>query len=288
MDAVEQIRLGSGQRASWLRLTDEYTGAVLHSKVFPVGRWSQVGAAAVQEQLRQAFTRWGRPHALRVDNGAPWGSAGDLPTPLALWLLGLGVSLIWNRPRRPRDNAVVERTQGVSQRWVEAHTCADAEELQRRLDQMDTIQRDQYPSIGGHSRMQAYPRLAHSRRRYNAAWEARHWSLRRVLESLAEYAVVRRVDRCGKVWLYDRSYAVGKAWAGQEVYVTLDAATCEWSVQDASGREIRRQPARQLTRTRVRTLQIGRSPATQRSGKTHGRPHRQNYVSHLTAKLSVG
>jgi Homeodomain-like domain len=289
MDAVEQIRLGSGQRVSWLRLCDEYTGAMLYSKVFPVGRWSQVGGRAVQEQLRQAFTRWGRPRRLRVDNGAPWGSAGDLPTPLALWVLGLDVALTWNRPRRPRDNAVVERSQGVSQRWVEPHTCADAQELQRRLDRMDGIQRDQYPSKGGQSRTHAYPRLAHARRDYSSRWEARHWSLPRILESLSEYAVVRRVDRCGKVWLYDRSYAVGKAWAEHEVYVTLDAETREWSFQDATGHEIRRQPARQLTRANVRTLQIGRSAAPSRhGGKIQGRQQRQNYMSHLTAKLTVG
>src|SRR5271157_1101411 len=30
------------------------------------------------------------PARIRVDNGTPWGSAGDLPTDLALWLFGLG------------------------------------------------------------------------------------------------------------------------------------------------------------------------------------------------------
>ena len=50
--------------------------------------------------------------------------------------------MIWNRPRQPRDNAMVERSQGVSQQWVEAHTCADAKELQERLDRMDRVQRD--------------------------------------------------------------------------------------------------------------------------------------------------
>ena len=79
MDAVEQLLLQQGQRACWLRLIDEFSGAILHTKVFAVGRWSQVGAAAVQAELRQAFTRWGRPQGLRVDNGAPWGSASCRP-----------------------------------------------------------------------------------------------------------------------------------------------------------------------------------------------------------------
>jgi hypothetical protein len=35
MDAVEQLRLGSGQGACWLRLVDEHSGAFLGTTVFP-------------------------------------------------------------------------------------------------------------------------------------------------------------------------------------------------------------------------------------------------------------
>ena len=35
MDAVEQLRLGSGEGVSWLRLVDEYSGAFLGTTVFP-------------------------------------------------------------------------------------------------------------------------------------------------------------------------------------------------------------------------------------------------------------
>src|ERR671934_175688 len=71
----------------------------------------------VQPLLRQAFGRWGLPGGLRVDNGKPWGSWSDLPTALALWLLGLGIELHWNPPRQPQRNGVVERSQGTGKRW---------------------------------------------------------------------------------------------------------------------------------------------------------------------------
>jgi hypothetical protein len=258
MDAVERLRLRQEPRASWLRITDEFTGAMLHTKVFPIGRFTQVGAPAVQHELRKAFVRWGRPQCVRVDNGAPWGSKGDLPTPLALWILGLQVAMIWNPPRQPRKNAVVERSQGVSQQWVEAQTCADANELQQRLDRMDRIQREKYPSIEGRSRMEQYPRLVNSGRAYHQAWEKAHWSLRWVFECLAEYAVPRRVDQNGEVWMYDRAHWVGKGWSGQVVYVTVDAQTQEWIYQDAQGGVIRRQAAKDLTRERIMAIKIGR------------------------------
>ena len=35
MDAVDQLRLASGQQVSWLRLVDECSGAVLHTTIFP-------------------------------------------------------------------------------------------------------------------------------------------------------------------------------------------------------------------------------------------------------------
>lgn len=259
MDAVEQLRLRDGRRASWLRLTDEFSGAVLHTKAFAVGRWSQVDAAAIQGELRQAFTRWGRPQRLRVDNGSPWGSKGDLPTGLALWVVGLEVAVIWNPPRQPRRNAVVERSQGVSQQWVEPQTCADAAELQRRLDRMDRIQREVYPGVAGRSRLERHPELAHSGREYTPAWEARHWDLRRVLHDLAEYAVPRRVDQKGEIWLYDHSYWVGKPWVGQVIYVSVDPQTGEWVYQDHRGGVIRRHTAPELTQEAITSLRFGTS-----------------------------
>src|SRR5436305_2098766 len=42
-DAADQLRLGNGQLASWLRLTDECSGAILKTVVFPLG--VQRGAA---------------------------------------------------------------------------------------------------------------------------------------------------------------------------------------------------------------------------------------------------
>jgi hypothetical protein len=79
-----------------------------------------------------------------------------------------------------------------------------------------------------------------------------------VLEQVGEYAVVRQVDGCGKIWLYDQGHWVGKGWVGQKVYVRLDAERREWVIEDRKGREIGRQEARQLTAKRIRTLKVGR------------------------------
>jgi hypothetical protein len=198
----------------------------------------------VQAELRRGFGRWGCPASIRVDNGNPWGSWGDLPTPWALWLIGLGIGMIWNPPRRPQDNGVVERSQGVARNWAEPDRCRSPAELQRRLDEEDRVQREFYPHGSFGSRLEAYPGLAHSGRPYSAAWEREHWSWERVLAHLSEVMVRRQVDRCGKIGLYHDKLYVGTVNRGREVVVQFDAGACQWVISDPSGAELCR---RELT-----------------------------------------
>jgi transposase InsO family protein len=113
MDAAEAIRLADNSCVCWLRLVDEFSGAVLRTTVFARKRWPHVGGMAVQADLRQAFALWGRPSWLRVDNGVPWRFDEGLPPELACWLIGLGVEVTWNPPHHPQANGVVERSQGI-------------------------------------------------------------------------------------------------------------------------------------------------------------------------------
>ena len=209
-----------------------------------------------QAELRRAFARWGRPERLRVDNGSPWGSRGDLPTDLELWGLGLVVGVDPNPPRRPQDNGVVERSQGTGKRWCEPWTCDSPEELQARLDEMDEIQRREYPMADGRSRWETFPGLAHSGREYTRGWEEVHWSLERVKEGLAGYAVRRRVDSCGKISVYNRRYYVGVMHRFKTIYVMFDPERTEWVVADEEGRQLSRQPAVTINRGDIMNLRV--------------------------------
>jgi len=210
----------------------------------------------VQQQLRAALARWGLPRRLRVDNGKPWGSWSDLPPALALWLIGLGIDMVWNDPRRPQQNGVVERSQGTAKRWAEPHACRSAAELQARLDADDALQRERYPLAGGRSRWQLFPGLAHSGRRYREAGEARAWSLGRVREHLAGYAVARRVDGQGKVSVYNRNVYVGVVHKGQQVWVQFDPEQGQWLVSDRAGRQLRGVPAPEISAVSIRGLRL--------------------------------
>jgi hypothetical protein len=222
----------------------------------PHYHWAHVPDAAVQQQLRVAFTRWGLPRRLRVDNGKPWGSWSDLPPVLALWLIGLGIGVIWNDPRRPQQNGVVERSQGTAKRWAEPHMCQGVAELQARLDEDDALQRERYPFAHGQSRWDLFPGLAHTGRVYQEADEAGLWSLERVHEHLAGYAVPRQVDRQGKVSVYNRNLYVGVMHAGQQVWVMFDPQQQEWLFDDSTGRQVRTRPAPEINAESIRSLQL--------------------------------
>lgn len=227
--------------------------------------------------MRGWFAQWGLPAQLRVDNGAPWGSWTDLPPDLALWVLGLGVDMLWNRPRHSQGNAVIERAHGVCQRWVEPATCRTIADLQARLDYVTTLQRERYPVAAGPSRMAGFPALARGGRPYDPAEEAEAWAEQRVWAWLSRRVWTRRVDKVGRISLANRPLGVGKAWARQEVSVRLAVIDGEpqWRIRDAVGTLLRAHPAPELSRERIIALAVSRRRVRPRRG---GQPHAHSQV----------
>jgi hypothetical protein len=150
----------------------------------------------------------------------------------------------------------VERSQGTGNRWCEPATCESPSELQARLQEMDRLHREVYPYRERLSRLAYYPCLVHSGRPYSAESETDHWERRRVATHLSGYVGVRRVNKNGNVSIYNRAYHVGASFHGQDVHVTFDPETNEWVFSDASRRELRHKPAREVTPERVMALNV--------------------------------
>jgi hypothetical protein len=218
--------------------------------------WADVSDRSVQQAFRHAFVRWGLPGCVRVDNGKPWGSWSDLPPALALWLIGLGITVVWNDACCPQQNGVVERSQGTSKRWAEPHKCSTPEEAQQRLSDDDVLQRERYPVVRGQTRIQLYPALAHTGRAYREADEAALWSMAPVREHLGEYAVSRRVCRGGKVSVYNRHLYVGVIHAGKTVWVQYDPDQEHWVISADDGQQLRSKPATEINTASICQLQV--------------------------------
>lgn len=190
----------------------------------------------VQAQLTRLFERYGLPRRMLMDNGPPFGAAGSEYTPLAVWLIRLGVRVTHGRPYHPQ-------TQGKDERF---HRTLNVEVLQRnRPDRMEDCQpcfdrwRDVYNLERPHealgmavpaSRFQPSPR-----------------TMPRVLPAI-EYSPgdeVRRVQSGGELHFHGRVVQVSKAFRGYPLAVRPTVAAGVWDVmfcQQALGRFDERNP----------------------------------------------
>ncbi len=95
--------------------------------------------------LRQAFTQFGMPKAIQADHGNLFyenTSKSPYPTPLHLWLLGLGINFCHSRIYRPTDQAVIERTHQTMHAQLyrqKPYSCLDElqQEAQLRMDKLN-------------------------------------------------------------------------------------------------------------------------------------------------------
>jgi hypothetical protein len=208
--------------------------------------------------FRHVFINWGLPDHVRVDNGYPWGTPRDLPSELALWLIGLGVEPIWNPPGQPTCHPKVERCNGLTQQWGELHTCTDCPQAAKMLAWVGRIQREEYPAIRGRTRREVFPQLGTPRRGYRQAQEEDLWELGRVDAFLARGCWRRHADRNETISIYGHGRAVGRAWAHQEVVVRFEASSRSWVVSNAAGEVVKQLPAAELTRERIIALAVSR------------------------------
>jgi hypothetical protein len=208
--------------------------------------------------FRRVFARWGLPERVRVDNGYPWGTPRDLPSELALWWIGLGIEPIWNPPAQPTRNPKVERCNGLTQQWGELRTCIDHRAAARQLEWVGRVQREEYPAIRGRTRLEAFPALRVPRRGYRRAGERALWDLARVDAFLARGCWRRQADCNGRISIYGHGRSIGRSRAGHEVVMRFDMSSRLWVVSDPDGEEVKRLPAKELTRERIIALAVSR------------------------------
>lgn len=212
--------------------------------------------------MRQWFERWGRPQQIQLDHGQPWAAGKqDLPSLFQLWLVGLGIDVVFTRVRHPQDNGKVERAHRTLQAWSAPKHCRTLLHLQQSLDRSIVLQRQLYPDRHGQTRWQRFPTLSHPYRPYQREHEAQLWSLQRVYAFLQPQQWQRKVDSSGRISLYNHNYLVSRAYAKQQVWVRFDPTQAEWVILNQAGEEINRCPALEINPTTICQLRLHRSAA---------------------------
>ena len=231
VDAKEQLTLLDKTVACYLTFTDEYSGCWLGSIAFPYHRINQVPVSEVRQACITMFERWGKAGSFRVDNGEPLGNPKmNATTALALWLIGMDIDMIWNKPHCPQQNAKVERMQGTSARWVELSKCATLSILQTQLDAEAVIQREklQIRRLQNQTRIAAYPDVLINKRPFND----KTFNIQRVYTFLATKTYVRKVATSGFVSLYSQEFKINRDHKGKMIEIKFNPKTVEWEFYD--------------------------------------------------------
>jgi transposase InsO family protein len=165
--------------------------------------------ATVRQRLVSVFRRYGLPFAMLMDNGPPWGDAGNQPyTALTVWLMWLGVAVTHSRPLHPQ-------TQGKDERF---HRSLKAEVLSGKsfrglLECQHAF--DRWRHVYNHER-------PHEALAFATPAEHYRTSPRSFPETLPpiEYGpgdTVRKVDSEGDISLKGRRLHVGKPFRGHPI-----------------------------------------------------------------------
>jgi len=244
----DEVVQGCQTAISPLALSDEASGAPLARFMHGLkakGNRQGLTMRQVQGDLRQAFTQWGLPDAIRMDRDPLFvGSARlEWPGTLLLWLVGLDVHPIINRAYHPTDNAMVERSHRtwkgdvlVGGRFI------DLVALQATSDQAVEDRRLYLPSrhrgCQGQPPVVAFPDLMKPRRPYHPDQERSLFDLDRVDAYLAQWEWQRQVDVAGKISLADRNHRVGRHYKRQVVKVRFDLSTRNFVCSSVANEEI--------------------------------------------------
>jgi hypothetical protein len=211
-----------------INLKDKVSSTYTHSLAvkLPHSR-SHPNISDYQCCLRLGFSEFGLPKAIQADHGTNFyenrtGSA--FPTILHLWLIGLGVELIWARTYRPTDQAAVERShQTTHQQNNRTKPYKNIQELQQHIDYRrkqlnEKIDCDTF----GKPPLVAFPNANHSTRQYNCLCEEQIFETNRIDKYLADKQWFRKVSSNHTISIGGHSYYIKEAKPNSELNITFD------------------------------------------------------------------
>lgn len=142
MDFKGRFPLGDRQMCHPLTMVDDHSRYALCLQAC-----SNEQAETVQQHLERTFRRYGLPSAFLVDNGVPWGTCSPVRwTRLRVWLLKLGVDVIYARPYHPQTKGKNERFHRTLKAEVlSMRTFRTSSELQKAFDRWRHVYNNERP-----------------------------------------------------------------------------------------------------------------------------------------------
>ena len=142
MDFKGRFALGDRQMCHPLTMVDDHSRYAVCLQAC-----TNEQSETVQQHLEQTFRRYGLPNAFLVDNGVPWGTCSEVRwTKLRVWLLKLGVNVIYARPHHPQTKGKNERfNRTLKAEVLSMTTFKNARELQKAFDRWRHVYNTERP-----------------------------------------------------------------------------------------------------------------------------------------------
>ncbi len=169
-----------------------------------------------QQALRIAFCEFGMPKTLQTDHASVFfenKGKSPFPTRFHLWLVSLGISLIFSRKATPTDQAIVERAhQTLTNQVIKGNRFESLLKLHEYSDQRRAMLNEVIPcsniGFGDQSPLTVYPTAKFSGRVYHPNQERALMDIHRVYEFLSKGKWYRKVSKNKTINLGGYSYYI--------------------------------------------------------------------------------
>jgi len=253
IDGKERVSIGDRDLATILDVRDPVGALMIAAQAIMTTTakgWRKVTLCEVQATLRAAFTEWGLPLEIQTDHEVVYTGSPtvDFPSHFTLWLIGLGLTHVTSRNRRPTDQPQVERNHRTLGDMAYKDEHFDSLELlQAALDDRRDRHNTEFPTQAaqchGQPPLVVYPWASHSGRVYHPALEWDLFNMAHVDDFLAQHVWTRLVNDTGCVAVGNHLYYLSQTLRGQTVSVRFAQETRAFRFQLADGSLIRDCPS---------------------------------------------
>lgn len=211
-----------------INIKDEFSSIYVQSLGIPLAHTrSHPNTSDYQCVLRLAFSEFGLPKAIQADHGSIFyenHSKSPFPTPLHLWLLGLGVELVWAKAYRPTDQATVERShQTVHLQNIRTIPFKNMQAFQQHIDQRRKELNENIPcDTFGKAPLKACPQAVHSMSFYNPLQEKKRFESELIYKYLSDKIWYRKVSSNKTISIGGQAYYLPKATKNTELTLSFD------------------------------------------------------------------
>lgn len=209
LDFKGEFRLANGRYCYPLTLVDDHSRFSLAVAGCPDQQRS-----TVEKHLKKAFCRYGLPRAILCDNGPPWGAGlgwrdwGPFYTGLAVWLMRLGIKVLYSRPNHPQGKGKNERfNRTLGDELISHQQFADHSEAHERMSEWRT----RYNSVRPHQHLDMAPPA----NRYTPSDTEFPADLPPV--EYGSGVTTRKATTNGKIRFRGQPFTVGKAFSGHQL-----------------------------------------------------------------------